>query len=178
MKVLAFAASSSRQSINKQLVTHAVTVLEKEIKENIESELLDLNDFEMPIYSIDRENEGGIPELAKQFFTKIGEAEALIISFAEHNGTYTAAYKNIFDWASRIDSKVFQGKPMVIMSASPGPGGAASVLKTAKESAPFFGADIKASFSVASYYDVFDSETGQLADAELSNTLRESLAKL
>jgi hypothetical protein len=43
---------------------------------------------------------------------------------------------------------------------------------------PFFGADIKASFSVASYYDVFDSETGQLADAELSNTLRESLAKL
>ena len=178
MKVLAFAASSSRQSINKQLVSHAVTVLEKEIKENIESEILDLNDFEMPIYSIDRENEGGIPDLAKLFFKKIGEADALIISFAEHNGNYTAAYKNIFDWASRIDSKVFQGKPMVIMSASPGPGGAASVLKTAKESAPFFGADIKASFSVASFFDVFDSETGQLVDEKLSKTLRESLAQL
>ena len=177
MNFLAFAATSSRNSINKQLVSHAIDVLENEINETVETELIDLNDYEMPIYSIDRENEAGIPELAKQFYKKIGEVDALLISYAEHNGNYTAAYKNIFDWTSRIDVKVFQDKPMVIMSTSPGPGGAASVLKTAKESAPFFGADIKASFSVASFLDVFDSEAGRLVDEELSKTLRDSLAK-
>ena len=177
MKILAFAATNSRNSINKQLVSHAIRVLENEINKTAETELIDLNDYEMPIYSIDRENEGGIPELAKQFYKKIGEADALLISYAEHNGNYTAAYKNIFDWTSRIDVKVFQDKPMMIMSTSPGPGGAASVLKTAKESAPFFGADIKASFSVASFFDVFDSEAGRLVDEELSKTLRDSLTQ-
>jgi len=177
MKILAFAATNSRNSINKQLVSHAIRVLENEINKTAETELIDLNDYEMPIYSIDRENEGGIPELAKQFYKKIGEADALLISYAEHNGNYTAAYKNIFDWTSRIDVKVFQDKPMMIMSTSPGPGGAASVLKTAKESAPFFGADIKASFSVASFFDVFDSVAGRLVDEELSKTLRDSLTQ-
>ena len=52
MKILAFAATSSRNSINKQLVSHAIGVLENEINETAETELIDLNDYEMPIYSI------------------------------------------------------------------------------------------------------------------------------
>ena len=180
MKLLAFAATNSRNSINKQLVTHAAEVLKEEVlsNESVDVELLDLNGYEMPIYSQDRETENGIHDLAHQFHSKIGEADALLISYAEHNGNYTAAYKNIFDWTSRIDSKVFQDKPMVIMSTSPGPGGAASVLKTATESAPFFAADIKASFSVASFFDVFDSEAGQLRDEDLSKALRNALMTL
>ncbi len=47
-------------------------------------ETIDLNDYEMPIYSIDRQNDGGIPQLAHDFFDKIGEADAVLISFAEH----------------------------------------------------------------------------------------------
>ncbi|PCI64867.1 MAG: NADPH-dependent FMN reductase, partial [Gammaproteobacteria bacterium] len=63
--------------------------------ENAQVTLLDLNDFEMPIYSIDRENETGIPDLAHQFKKHLAEADGIIISFAEHNGAYTAAFKNI-----------------------------------------------------------------------------------
>mgnify|MGYP001803843157 CR=1 FL=1 len=85
----------------------------------------------MPIYSIDREQASGIPQQAQDFFAKIGSADALLISYAEHNGFYTAAFKNIFDWCSRVDTKVFQDKPMVILSASLGPNGGAIVLKTA-----------------------------------------------
>ncbi|MFT5260301.1 MAG: chromate reductase [Saprospiraceae bacterium] len=82
MKILAFAASNSRQSINKQLVTYASSVIG-----DAQVELLDLNNFEMPIYSADREAQSGVPSLAQQFFDKIGAADGLLISYAEHNGS-------------------------------------------------------------------------------------------
>ena len=176
--ILAFAASNSRESINKMLVTHAATVLKDEINPNVAVTLLDLNDFEMPIYSIDRENEDGIPEQAKAFYEAIGQADALLISYAEHNGTYTSAFKNIFDWCSRISMKVFQDKPMIIMSTSPGGNGGANVLKTATEAAPHFGADLRGSLAVARFNDVFDKDTAQLSDPSLAEALRTQLKLL
>jgi len=178
MKLLAFAASTSRASINKRLVTHAAEVFAQDIAPDAQVEILDLNDYEMPIYNADREADGGIPELAKQLLAKIGEADALLISYAEHNGNYTAAWKNTFDWMSRIDMKVFQDKPMVAMSASPGPGGGANALTAAKNSAPFFGANLKGSFSVGPFGEKFDAEKGRLIDADLIATLKQSLSDL
>jgi len=171
MKIIAFAATSSTQSINKKLATLAANTFKETFNPNADIEILDLNDYEMPIYSSDRENADGIPALAQQFFDKIGAADAVIISFAEHNGSYSAAYKNIFDWASRIDSKVFQGKPMLMLSTAPGKGGAKSVLASATQSAPHFNADLRASLSVPSFYENFDSETGLLKSEELNNAL-------
>ncbi|SHL78702.1 hypothetical protein SAMN05444414_1416 [Roseovarius marisflavi] len=76
----------------------------------------------------------------------------------------TARSTGIFAWASRIDQKVFQDKPTVYLSTSPGPGGAASVLASAKGSAQFFGVDLKAAVSVPNFYDVFDAETGRIKE--------------
>ena len=177
-KILVFAASTSSSSINRQLVKHAADVLEQEIHQEVSTTLLDLNDFETAIYSADREAATGIPDKAKEFFALIGESDALLIAYAEHNGHYTAAYKNLFDWCSRIDRKVYQDKPMLIMAASPGPGGGANVLRAATESAPHFGADVKGSLSVGRFADTFNSETGVLEDATLAASLREQLGKL
>jgi NAD(P)H-dependent FMN reductase len=46
MNVLAFAASSSKNSINKKLVTYAAGLLEQ-----AQVEILDINDYEMPLFS-------------------------------------------------------------------------------------------------------------------------------
>ncbi|WP_434360983.1 NAD(P)H-dependent oxidoreductase [Parasalinivibrio latis] len=173
MKVLAFAASSSKQSINKQLALYAASLIE-----GADIELLDINDYEMPLFSSDREQELGQPDEAKRFFAKIGEADAIIISFAEHNGSYTAAYKNLFDWTSRIDMKVFQGKPAVYLATSPGPGGAQSVLSAAVSSASFFAADVKASLSIPSFYDNFDLEKQELRSPELAIQLMDAISAL
>lgn len=178
MKVLGFAASNSKDSINKQLVIHATDVLKSKFAPDVEVEILDLNDYEMPIFSIDRQNEGGIEPLAQKFFDKITSADALIISFAEHNYNYTSVYKNVFDWASRIQMKVFQGKPVMHMSASMGPNGGAGVLGLANGSVSHFDADLKASFSVGPFSQKFDSEQGGLIDPELSATLDKSLKAL
>ncbi|NGN96137.1 NAD(P)H-dependent oxidoreductase [Grimontia sp. S25] len=173
MKVLAFAASNSKTSINKQLVSYAVSLLA-----DAETEVLDLNDYEMPLFSVDVEQELGSPEKAQQLFAKIGEADAVVVSFAEHNGSYSAAYKNIFDWTSRINQKVFQGKKMVLLSTSPGPGGAKNVLASAATSIPHFNGDVKATLSVPSFYDNFDAEAGKLSDESLDAQLAEAMAQL
>lgn len=173
MKILALAASSSSTSINKRLATYAAG-----LAANAEVEVLDLNDFEMPIFSEDKEKELGQPEQAKRFFQKIGEADAIVISYAEHNGSYAAAFKNVFDWTSRIDMKVYQGKPVIMLATSPGPGGAATVLAAATGSAPYFAADVKGSLSIPSFYDNFDMEKGELRNGELTEQLKAIVAAL
>jgi len=173
MKVLAFAASSSTKSINKKLVTYALSFLK-----DVEIELLDLNDYELPLFSEDREKEIGQPTLAHEFLRKIEESDALIISFAEHNRSYSAAYKNTFDWCSRINPKVFQEKPMVLLSTSPGARGGAKVLATAKRSAPYFAGDVKASLSIGNFYDNFDLESNTLKDKELQEQLERAVKSL
>nr|VVV05486.1 2-hydroxy-1,4-benzoquinone reductase [Aliivibrio wodanis] len=173
MKILALAASSSSTSINKQLATYAASLVP-----NSDIDVLDLNDFEMPIFSEDKEKELGQPEPAKRFFQKIGEADAIVISYAEHNGSYAAAFKNVFDWTSRIDMKVYQGKPVIMLATSPGPGGAATVLAAAIGSAPYFAADVKGSLSIPSFYDNFDMEKGELRNEELVQQLKTAMSAL
>lgn len=173
MKILAFAASNSSESINQQLARYTASQFE-----GAEVEVLDINDYEMPLFSEDRERELGQPEPARRFYAKIAWADALIISFAEHNGSYTAAYKNLFDWTSRIDRKVFQSKPAIYLATSPGAGGAANVLSAAVASAPHFGAEVAASLSVPSFYERFDGSTGNVTDPETVQALRRVVARL
>lgn len=176
MKLLAFAASSSSKSINKQLATYAAHQVKHD--EGVEVEILDINDYEMPLFSEDKEAQLGQPQQAKDFYAKLGQADAIIISYAEHNGSYTAAYKNLFDWTSRIDQKLFQNKPMVLLATSPGPGGAATVLAAATGSASYFAGDVKANLSIPSFYDNFDMENQQLSNPELQDKLQSALALL
>jgi len=166
MKILAFGASSSRKSINKTLASYAASLLAE-----AETEILDLNDFEIPLFSEDREAELGQPERARAFLQKLGSADAIVVSFAEHNGIYSAAYKNLFDWASRIQRDVFQHKPVVFLATSPGPGGGASVLEFATGSAHFFAAEVKGSLSIPSFYDHFDLRAGELTNPALRSQL-------
>lgn len=173
MKVLTLAASNAAKSINKQLAVYATSLIK-----HAEADIIDLNDYELPIFSMEREAELGQPDLAKQFHKKIADADAIVISFAEHNGSYTAAFKNLFDWTSRIDPKVYQNKPMLLLATSPGPGGAATVLNAAVTSAPYFNGAVKASLSVPSFYDNFDVKLGTLTNAELNDKLHSAVALL
>ncbi len=158
MKILAFAASNSRKSINRVLVEYAASRLQSRFLSSAEVEFLDLNDYEMPIYSVDRENADGIHRLARAFFAKIGGADAVIVSFAEYNGFVTAAWKNIHDWMSRIEMRVWQDKPVVLLAATPGPRAGANVLGTQEFTAPFFGMDIIGKHGVGKWGEAWDGE--------------------
>lgn len=167
MKLMVFAASSSTKSINKKLATYASSLLGDFLVD-----IVDLNDYELPIFSEDKESEIGNPDLAKEFLEKIENSDALIISFAEHNGSYAAAYKNLFDWCSRIKPKVYQNKSMVLLSTSPGPGGASNVLNAAVNSMPHFGGVIKGYFSLPQFHDNFDISNNTISNSELASELK------
>lgn len=169
-KILAFGASSSRNSINKTFATWAANQVT-----DGETTVLDLNDFEMPIFSVDKERENGFPQLAHDFKAHIKSADAIVISFAEHNGAYSAAFKNIFDWISRIEKDVWNNRPMLLLATSPGGRGGQTVLEiaTAKFSRMTQGGVW--SFSLSSFGQNF-SEEG-ISDAELASKFREQLAQ-
>lgn len=165
MKILAFAGSSSSTSINRELVKFVLKDFQNE-----EINLIDLNDFTMPVFSVDLEKKG-FPDEAHHFLKVIEECDVIICSLAEHNRSYSAAFKNVFDWASRINVKVFQNKPMLLMSTSPGGYGGGNVMNTAKTFFPQFAADIKDTFSLPKFYENFDLESGVI-NPDMLNELK------
>ena len=173
VKMLAIGTSSNRVSINLALAEAAAGMVA-----GAEVELLNVADYELPLFSDAREEELGQPELARQFIGKIAAADAVVISFAEYNGTYTASFKNIFDWASRVRKEVFQGKAAVFLSASQGRGGAQSVLQQALGSARFWGAKVIGSLSVPRFSENFDARSGKLIDITLRNSLDRVMQEL
>ena len=178
MQVLAFSTSSSPTSINRNLVMMAVSELEYQLGESVQLETIDMNDYELPLYTQAREGESGIPAQAQEFFAKIGAADALIMGLPEHNGYYPAVYKNLFDWTSRHNQAFYQNKPTLLVSTSPGPGGAASVLNIAAQSAPYFAMDVRGTLSVPSYFDAVNMETGSFNDAAVTAQLAEQVRAL
>lgn len=164
-KIIAFAGSNSKNSINKQLVAYASSLLD-----GIEVNILDLNDFELPIFGVDLEKEQGIPKNAKTFLDHLKKSDGIIVSLAEHNGAYTAVFKNLFDWMSREESKTFFGKPMLLMATSTGSRGGASVLEIAKSRFPRHDADIIDVFSLPFFNNNFSD--GKIVDEDLNLELK------
>ena len=169
-KIIAFGASSSIHSINKKLSTYAASCVP-----NAQATILDLNDYEMPIYSIDREEKDGIPDLALQFKELIKSKDGIIISFAEHNGVYTSAFKNIFDWISRIEKVVWCDKPMLLMATSPGGRGGISVLEVAHQRFSRENSNEIPTFSLPSFHQNFNAEIG-ITNPELAKDFDTAVA--
>jgi NAD(P)H-dependent FMN reductase len=167
-KIIAFAGSNSINSINKKLASYVATQLN-----NVHTEVLDLNDYELPLYGIDYEVAHGIPDNAQLFLNKIKEADGIVISLAEHNGNFSAAFKNLYDWMSRIEGKVWNDKAMFLLATSPGGRGGATIFELAKNSFPRMGAQIKASFSLPSFSANFSDEG--IVDATLKEQLYQEI---
>jgi chromate reductase len=166
-KILAFAGSTSSTSINKQLATFAAENLE-----NIGFDVIDLRDFEMPIYSEDEEK-NGFSENTIRFSALLDSYDGFILSLAEHNGSYAAAFKNIFDWSSRIEATVFRDKPLLLMAASPGKMGGRFVLEAGVQKFSRMGAKELVSFSFPNFYDNF--KEGKMLDEDLLKALKEQV---
>lgn len=154
-KILAFAASNSKHSINKKLVNFATSLLD-----GYDITTIIMEDYELPIFGVDREAEAGIPSKAVHFRQLIGDADGVMISFAEHNASYTAVFKNLMDWTSRLEGTLWQGKRLFFMATSTGKRGGKNVLEAAVTRAGFMDGKIVATFSLPSFKDNFDVEKG------------------
>jgi chromate reductase len=167
-KIIAIGGSNSKNSINKTLATYVANQVE-----DVQVTVLDLNDFDLPLYGIDFETENGIPTDATRLNSLLQSTDGLVISLAEHNGSYSVAFKNAFDWLSRIDPIIWKNKPMLLMATSPGGRGGSSVLAAATISFPHLGGNLIATFSLPSFNDNF-TENG-LKDEALNKDLKNKI---
>ena len=99
--------------------------------------------------------------------------DGYVVSLAEHNGSYAAAFKSILDWLSRINRSVFNDKPVLLMATSPGGRGGASVLLNASNYFPHAGASKVITFSFPNFFDNF--KEGKITNKELNDVLLEKI---
>lgn len=122
-KILAFAGSLRKGSYNKKLVKIAVQGAENA---GAEVTYIDLNDYPLPVYSSDIEEQEGLPENAIKIKELMVKSDGFIIASPEYNSSISGALKNMIDWASRkatpdeVDLVCFIDKVALLISASPG----------------------------------------------------------
>lgn len=168
-KILAIGGSNSKNSINRQFATHIATQV-------VGAEVITLNweEIALPLYGVDIQNEIGIPDAAHHFLQLVKDADALVLSVAEHNGMISAALKNLWDWSSRLEQKLWMDKPMFLAATSPGGRGAKSAFDITLKILPHYGGNVVASMSLPLFHD--NLKENKIQDPELHQKLTEQLA--
>jgi chromate reductase, NAD(P)H dehydrogenase (quinone) len=121
-RVLCFAGSLRRGSVNKKLVKIAMQGAQEG---GAQVTYMDLSDYPLPLYDGDLEEAQGLPENARKLKALLKQHDAFILACPEYNSSITAVLKNVIDWASRPEPgeemlACFRGKVAALMSASPG----------------------------------------------------------
>lgn len=170
-KIIVIGASSAAKSINKDLVTYTSSLIE-----NIEPVHVDISSFNStPLYSTEQIKEFGSPKEILELTELFKSCDGFMISFAEHNGSFAASYKNVIDWVSVQGKHMFNHKPMLLMSTSPGPRGAKTVLESAVNYYPHMGGKISSTFSLPSFHDNF--KNNEIVNPEFKAELATELSK-
>jgi chromate reductase len=114
IRVLGFAGSLRKSSYNKQLLRTAG----KLVPDFTQLELFEIDSI--PLYNQDAEVLG-VPQSVMTFKAKIKNADALLIATPEYSHSFPGVLKNAIDWASRpYGDNSFDGKPVAVLSATPG----------------------------------------------------------
>jgi len=172
-RILAFAGSNSSTSINHELLRGVTATIR-----NGETSLIRLTDFPLPMFGEDIERKEGYPDTLQDLLSIIKEADGLIISVNEHNGTVSAYFKNVLDWLSRIEYKFLQDKKVMLLSTSNGKRGARGALQYTASVLPRFDAEVIDSVPVASYKEVYDADSLAFRDVDVEQRIRKGVEKL
>lgn len=170
-KILAFAGSNSKLSINYELVQFVSGQLVQE-----EVKLIKLTDYTLPIYNINSEEDEGFPPALEELYNEIKNAKALIVSVNEHNGMLSSFFKNVLDWLSRLDRNFLEGKKVLLMSTSTG-SGAASLARAYVEGAiKRYKGEVVSSFGFPSFTDNFDVQKQEITNETLLLGIKDTLS--
>lgn len=114
MKVLAIAGSLRKGSYNMLALRAAQKVAPKDM----EISIADISDI--PFYNEDVFVQG-LPASVQALRKQAAEADGILIACPEYNFSVPGVLKNTLDWLSRPPAPPFDGKPLAILGASPGP---------------------------------------------------------
>jgi chromate reductase len=165
VRVLAIGGSLRRDSRNRRLLEIAAEMAPAGVHVELWDGLK-----QVPPFDEDDEHDPALS--VRRLRAALAAADGLLIATPEYNGSLPGQLKNALDWASRpYDSNVLRGKPVAIVGASPGRGGAADAAADARRVLARIGARVlDREVAVARVHDRFDEED-RLVDIELGDAL-------
>jgi len=174
MRCLALAGSLRAGSLNRRLLLNAVETLGA----RAEVDVVEADDLRMPLYDGDVEERDGLPEAARRLRGRIAGSDALMIATPEYNNSIPGTLKNAIDWVSRPPDQPFRGRPVLLLSASPGAyGGVRAVMALRIVLATLGAVALPAAVSVPHADKAFD-EAGRPADPRLRAQIEKACAEL
>ncbi|HEX8964398.1 MAG TPA: NADPH-dependent FMN reductase [Rhodocyclaceae bacterium] len=121
IKLIGISGSLRAGSFNSALLRAAAAMMPHDAELRIESIAA------IPLYDGDVENQG-IPVAVARLKDEVAAADGLVLATPEYNNSVPGVAKNAIDWMSRPPSdsrRVFGGRPVAILGASPGSFGTA-----------------------------------------------------
>ena len=174
-KVLVFAGSVRTGSVNKRLAAAAAAELESA---GASVTLIDMADFDAPLYSGDIEADSGIPASMQELRKLVKSHDAMFITAPEYNGCVPPLIINVFSWVSRPQEgddrlEAFAGRFAAIGAASPGAMGGMRMLPRLRDYLSELGlAVVPGIVSLPGAMEAFDDDGNIAAERP-----REALAK-
>lgn len=180
-KIVFFAGSTRKESINKKLARLAATMAEAA---GAEITVIDLKDYEMPLYNGDLEMEQGIPDNAKKLKQVFIDHDGFFIASPEYNSSYSALLKNTIDWMSRAHEEnesplvAYKGKIAALGAISPGALGGLRGLVSLRMLLGNIGVTVvPTQIAIGAGFKAFDSE-GRLNDEGHTGRLQATIDEL
>jgi NAD(P)H-dependent FMN reductase len=177
-RILVFAGSARRDSLNKKLAREAARFAGEA---GAEATFVDLDDYPIPLYHGDREAAEGMPENALRLRGLFLSHDALLIASPENNSSVTALLKNTIDWLSRDlgegrgdDSGLapWRGKVAGLLAASPGAFGGVRGLPHLRQILATLGVTVLGTqVAVPRAHEAFGAD-GRLADERAAKSVR------
>lgn len=172
LKVLVFAASRRKASLNRKLAALAAQVA-RESGATVDHATME--EFDVPLYDGDLEEGQGIPAGAAELKRRLEANDAFILVSPEYNGSMPGTIKNLVDWTSRFRPQPFDGMHGLLVSASPSMGGGNRGLWSLRVPLEHLGARIFPDmFSLAQAHKGFNGD--DIADHALRERFDNTLA--
>ena len=120
----------------------------------------------------------GLPAPVAELRERIRRADGVLIATPEYNFSIPGGLKNAIDWLSRGDDQPFNGKPVAIVSASPGPLGGARVQYDLRKVMLFLNAMplVKPEVFIGGALAKFDTATGRCTDETTRKFVSDQMA--
>lgn len=177
-RILVFAGSARRDSLNKKLARAAAQFAREA---GAEATFVDLDDYPIPLYHGDLEAASGMPGNARRLRELFLAHEGLLIASPENNSSMTALLKNTIDWLSRDlgegrgdDSGLapWRGKVAGLMAASPGAFGGVRGLPHLRQVLATLGVTVLGTqVAVPRAHEAFGDD-GRLVDERVAKSVR------
>ena len=136
--------------------------------ENVETEVINLVDLNLPLYSTVEEEKNGIPNTAKELANKILALKAFIIVAPEYNGVMPPVLNNAMAWTSRATESwrdAFNEK--ILGLATHSGGGGQKGLQAMRIQFQHLGANILARELLTTYEKPLNEESAKLMIKQL-----------